>query len=67
MFLEETSLLDPRFKTSYLTEEEGFIVVTRVTSEAANVYSVKIKQETGISTAAPALPVASAAVLQKSL
>lgn len=52
-FLEETSLLDPRFKTSYLTEEEGFIVITRVTSEAANA-PVIIKKEPGVNTAAPA-------------
>ena len=45
--MEETSLLDPRIKTSYLTEEEGFKVITRVTSEAANA-PVVIKKEPGV-------------------
>ena len=50
-FLEDTSLLDPRFKTSYLTDDEGFVVASRVITDASNTSTLKIKQEPGTSTA----------------
>ena len=60
-FLEDTSLLDPRFKTTYLTDDEGFVVVSRVIKDASNTSTLRIKQEPGTSTtpvpqAEPPLP-----------
>ncbi|KAH3771122.1 hypothetical protein DPMN_172424 [Dreissena polymorpha] len=36
MFLEEVALLDPRCKTSYLSDAHGFLVSNRVISSAAS-------------------------------
>ncbi|XP_060557870.1 E3 SUMO-protein ligase ZBED1-like [Ruditapes philippinarum] len=48
-YLECTTLLDPRFKTSCFSEEDAFPITNRVISEAASTQKVLVKQESDTS------------------